>query len=170
VGDALFALTDLNPIEIRAFASERQITHLYTGKTVRTRFLNNQEVEGTLTFLAPVANPDTRTFPVEISIPNPDYKILEGLTAQIFIPAEPEDVHRISPSILALDDDGVIGIKILDEDNRVIFNPVQIVADMPDYMLVGGLPETIKMITVGQDFVVPGQVVEPVASTGDGLL
>ncbi len=172
VGDELFALADLDPVEVRAFISERKIAHLHTGKIAHATFMNGGEADGTVSFIAPVADAQTRTFPVEISIPNPQGAILEGLTTQIDIPADPLPVHRISPAILTLDDEGTVGVKLVDETNRVRFAPIEIIADMPDGMLIGGLPDKVTVITIGQDFVVPNQLVEPVAAENDedGLL
>ena len=48
----------------------------------------------------------------------------------------------------------------LDENNVVYFQRVQILADDPEGVWVTGLPTSVKLITVGQDFVVPGQTVD----------
>ena len=127
-------------------------------------------MEGFVSYVAPAANPETRTFAIEVTIDNPDNKIVEGMTVEIYLPMPEQQLHKISPSILSLNDDGQIGVKTLDDQNVVSFVPVQIVADKADYMLIDGLPETARVITVGQDFVVGGQTVEPTESDADGLL
>lgn len=170
VGDMLFNIVDLDPVELNGFVTEHQIQLITLGKKARARFINNQEIEGTVTYIAPAANPQTRTFEIEISLPNPGNKIIDGMTAQIFIPTEERKVHKISPSVLSLNDEGQVGVKLVTNDNKVEFMPIVILADKPDDMLVGGLPEKARIITVGQDFVIPGQIVKPVAAEGDGLL
>jgi multidrug efflux system membrane fusion protein len=68
----------------------------------------------------------------------------------------------MSPAALTLDDAGVIGVKTVDEKSLVHFYPVELVADGADGIWVGGLPREITIITVGQEFVLPGQTVIPV--------
>ena len=53
-------------------------------------------------------------------------------------------------------------MRIVDESNRVRFQTVEVMEDGPQGVWVTGLPATTRLITVGQEFVVAGQVVEPV--------
>ena len=71
--------------------------------------------------------------------------------------------HRVSPAVLSLSNDGEIGIKAVDEDGIVLFYPVEILGGTEDLIWVGGLPETLDMIVVGQEFVLDGQQVQPVS-------
>ena len=70
--------------------------------------------------------------------------------------------HRVSPAILTLTDDGMIGVKTLGPDNRVRFHPIQIIGDGADGVWLSGLPNRITLITVGQEFVAEGQTVRPI--------
>ena len=58
----------------------------------------------------------------------------------------------------------------MNAQNKVQFVPVTILSDTSDYMWVLGLPDNVRLITVGQDFVSHGQTVRPVVADGDGLL
>ena len=84
------------------------------------------------------------------------------MTAEIHITTRTVTAHRISPAILALDDRGVVGVRIIEQGNRVRFVPVKIISDGPDGMWVAGLPPTVTIITVGQEYVTNGQVVNPI--------
>lgn len=170
VGGALFTIVKLNPIEITGYVSERQIGHIQTGAKTHVKFLNGLETTGKITYVAPAADPQTRTFRIIVSADNTDAQIKDGLTAQLHVPATQEAAHRISPSILTLDDEGRIGVKLVDQENRVVFMPVNILADETQAMWVTGLPENARIITVGQEFVKDGQTVEPVTTESDGLL
>jgi len=68
----------------------------------------------------------------------------------------------MSPAALTLDDTGVIGVKTVDAQNIVRFHPVQLVSDGLDGIWVAGLPREATIITVGQEFVLPGHEVTPV--------
>lgn len=169
-GTKLFEIVDLNPVEIVGFLTEKQMAHVTEGVEVTTKFLDGQVVAGKITFIASAANQETRTFKIEVTIENQDYQIKEGLTAKLQLPVNEAKAYKISPSILSLSDDGSVGVKTVSADNIVRFMPISLLKDTPEYLWISGLPEKVKIITVGQDFVVPGQVVKPVLSEGDGLL
>ncbi len=170
VGDTMFTIVDMDPIELVVFVSERNISSIRLGHEASAEFHNSDTVMGKVSYIAPVADQATRTFRVEISTPNPDYSIKDGLTVKVRISVEEKKAHKISPSVLSLNDVGQVGVKIVDAQNNVQFVPVTILSDTPDYMWILGLPENVKLITVGQDFVSHGQTVRPVAADGDGLL
>ncbi len=103
-------------------------------------------------------------------MPNEDYLIKEGLPSEITIPLAQQKAYKISPSVLALLDDGSVGVKVLDENDVVLFLPITLLKDTPDYLWVSGLPDNIRLITVGQEFVTQGQTVKPIAADDAGLL
>ncbi len=165
-GTSLFDVVDLDPIEISGFLTEKQITHAHEGMLVEAELLNGEEVNGAISFIAPVASVETRTFEMEITFSNEAYKIKEGLTAKIKIPVREMNAYKISPSILSLTDSGAVGVKIVNADNRVEFKEIRLLKDTPEHLWISGLPETVRIITVGQEFVVSGQEVEPVLEEG----
>lgn len=170
VGDEIVRLVDLDPITVRGYVTEHSMAGVKKGNTARVVFVNGTEKTGVISYVAPAANPETRTFATEVTLDNADNTIVEGMTVEIYMPMPEKQLHKISPSVLSLNDDGVVGVKTLDDQNKVSFTPVEIVTDRADYMLIDGLPETVRVITVGQDFVVDGQIVEPTESEGDSLL
>ena len=170
VGEPLFQVVELNPIEFVGYVSERRIRDISTGKDAQAEFLDGSILKGKVSYIAPAADAETRTFRVLISAANENQQIREGLTAKIRIPVENKKAHKISPSILALNDAGQVGVKVVGEGSKVKFVPVTILADEPKAMWISGLPEKARIITVGQEFVIDGQVVNPVQVKEDGLL
>ena len=170
VGEEMFTIVDLDPIEAAAYISERRVQEVEKGQPAHAEFLNGDKIDATVSYIAAAADDQTRTFRVIISAENPEKKIRDGLTAKIRIPVADRKAHKISPSILALDDVGKIGVKIVNAENKVEFVPVTILADKSDAMWISGPAETARFITVGQEFVIEGQLVEPVEAEGDGLL
>ncbi len=161
-GADLYKMVDLDPLKLVGFVSERNVAYLNAAASAQIRFLNGEVATGKVSFVAKDADPDTRTFKVEIYMPNANYTYRSGLTAEMRIPSARVKAHRISPAILALDDDGEIGVKIVDAQNKVQFQKITILADEPDSMWILGLPEQANIIVVGQDYVIPGQTVKPV--------
>ena len=70
----------------------------------------------------------------------------------------------ISPSVLTLNDAGVVGVRTVDANDTVRFKPVEILADETQGVWIGGLPERVRLIVVGQEFVVEGERVTPVTT------
>lgn len=160
-GDRIATLVDLDPVKVVGQVSEREVGQLHLGKAGEARLSGGAAAPGLVSYIAASADPTTRTFRVELSVPNPDRRIVDGLTAQLRIPLEPRPAHRLPPSVLTLADDGTIGVKILEEGNRVRFLPVQILGDDADGVWLGGLPEAVTVVVVGQEFVAAGQTVAP---------
>ena len=162
IGDIVARIVDLDPILAVGFASQRDIAQLEVGDPGRIRLVGGQELEGRVRFLSAVADPETRTFRIEIEAENPGSLIPDGLIAELILPSEETPAHRVSPAILSLTDEGTVGIKTLGADNRVEFHPVRIIGEDADGVWLAGLPERVTVITVGQDYVTPGQHVDAV--------
>jgi multidrug efflux system membrane fusion protein len=106
-----------------------------------------------------VADEATRTFTVELEVENRDGQLRAGGTAELRVPAEVVLAHRISPSLLTLDDAGNVGVKIVNDQGEVEFVVADIALSSYDGVWLAGLPETATIITVGQGYVAPGSVV-----------
>ena len=102
----------------------------------------------------------SRTFAIELEVDNPDFELRAGITARMEIETEKVMAYRISPALIAFQDDGSFGVKIVDEDNRVVFVIGDIVSSEPDALWLGSLPEKMRLITSGQGFVRDGDEVE----------
>lgn len=161
-GEEVAVIIDLDPLRIRGQVSERNLGDIRTGDTGQVRLVGGDQVEGQVTYIGATADERTRTFPVELEVPNPDNEIIENLTAEIRLPLTETSAHRIEASLLSLSDDGVIGVKSVDNDGTVVFNPIEILGDSDGAVWVSGLPETATIITVGQEFVVADERVIPV--------
>ncbi len=170
VGDDVFSVVDMDPIEFAGFISERRIQEIKPGSEANVRFLDGGNIKAKVTFIAPTADAQTRTFRVVVQSENKDSQIKEGLTVKLHIPVDKKKAHKISPSILSLNDEGQMGVKVVNDQNVVEFVPVKILADKPDGMYITGPPSPSRFITVGQDFVKEGQKVNPVESDAGGLL
>jgi multidrug efflux system membrane fusion protein len=165
VGNACATVIDLDPMLLVGRVSERDVHKLRLDTVASGVLIDGTRVEGKLTFIGQQSDVSTRTYPVEIQVPNPDYALRSGVTTQISIPVETVLAHRISPALLALDDEGRVGVRTLDHDNRVVFNLVKIINDEGGSVWITGLPEVATLITVGQELVVPHQQVDVVIET-----
>jgi len=157
VGHVVANIVDLDPVLIVGEVTERAVKMLKTGTPAVAQTLSGQPLSGTVSYISKVASSSTRTFRVEVSVANPENAISAGLTAQMSLNLGTAKAHFISPAVLTLSSDGVLGVKILDEDGIVRFHTGSIVEDTPEGLWVEGLPDKIELITVGQEFVHTGQ-------------
>ncbi len=164
-GDPIARILDLDPVLAVAQIGERDRDKVSVGGPARVTFIGGAEAVGTIRFIAAEADPTTRTFRIEVELSNPQGAIADGVTAELHLPREKIFAHRVSPAILTLTDEGVLGVKTLGPGNRVRFHPVQILGDESDGIWLSGLPERVTLITVGQDFVIDGQTVRPIDET-----
>ncbi len=163
VSDQIGTVVDLDPLKVTGQISERNVREVKIGMAGSMVLSDGTEVDGEISYVASVSDPSTRTFKIELLVPNADSNILAGLAAQLRLPAGEEMAHSVSPSVLTLSDNGQIGIKTVDADNTIRFWPVQILDDGPQGTWVSGLPEIATIVIVGQDYVGVGQKVVPVA-------
>jgi len=120
---------------------------------------------GKVRYVSPSSEPDTRTFRVEVELPNPDGIARDGVTAVTRLALPVEKAHKISPAILTLSDEGIVGVRAVDGDDKTAFYPVKVLGGEDDGLWVGGLPEEVTVIVVGQEYVGDGETVQPVFET-----
>lgn len=161
-GNVCVTLMDTDPMLFSGQVPERDVSALQTGKTASVKLISGETVEGNIRYISPVADPNTRTFNIEVEIPNTDRKLRDGLTATAEIKLNPVKAFMVDPSWLTLADDGRIGVRSVTSENRVAFNPVTIIAMDEKQAWVDGLEPGLKVITLGQNFVDAGELVDPV--------
>ncbi len=161
-GDPVARVLDLDPILAVVMISERDVGRISLGGPGHARLITGRKFDGQIRFIAAEAEPETRTFRVEVELQNPDGLVLDGMTTELRLPLEQIRAHRVSPAILSLSDDGEIGVKVLSPENLVRFHPVRIIGDGPDGVWLTGLPDRVTLITVGHEFITEGQSVRPI--------
>jgi multidrug efflux system membrane fusion protein len=162
IGDAVAELVDTDPLIIVGEVNEREIGSLAVGRPGTATLVDGTPVTGTIRYLSPVAAQGSRTFRVELAVANPDGVLRAGMTAQLQLATEDTEGHLLAPSLLTLADDGQIGVKSVDSSNTVRFNAVELLRSTEKGIWVTGLPSVLDVITVGQGFVIEGQLVDPV--------
>ncbi|NVO27716.1 efflux RND transporter periplasmic adaptor subunit [Donghicola sp. C2-DW-16] len=160
-GSLCGTVIQLDPIKVVGFVPETEVNRIEMGAKAGARLTTGQQVVGRVTFLSRSADEVTRTFRVEIDVANPDLDIREGQTAEVAISAPGAKAHLLPQSSLTLNDDGALGVRVVDTGDIVRFIPVKVLRDTVDGIWVSGLPETVSVIVVGQEYVVDGVTVKP---------
>ncbi|MBY6092741.1 efflux RND transporter periplasmic adaptor subunit [Maritimibacter alkaliphilus] len=162
-GSLCATVTQLDPVKLVAYVPELQVDRVKMGAMAAGRLASGgAQVRGQVTYIARSADPETRTFQVEVTVANPDLAIRDGQTVEMSISAEGVLAHLLPQSVLTLNDDGVLGVRVVDGDSKAAFVPVTLMRDTATGVWLTGLPEQADVIVIGQDFVIAGV---PVAAT-----
>ena len=165
-GTPVATILSLDPILVKAEVSEVDLSAVSVGSTAKVRLVNGTEMDGTVRLVAREASAQTRTFPVEIALPNPDLTLPSGMTAEVSVFAAPTRAVVVPRSIITLADDGQLGLRVVGSDNLAQFAAVQIIDDTPEGLVVTGVPEGVRIITAGQDLVRNGEKVDVAPEVG----
>ena len=165
-GDPVATFVENQTLIVTGSVSENDIAAVETGMPGEAALVTGQDVAGTVRYVAPVAQDNTRTFTVELEVSNPDGKLPAGVTAEIRLPVGTVKAHKISPALLTLDDKGNLGVKTVDTTGMVVFNRADISTSSSDGIWILGLPEQASIIVQGQGFVKPGELVDAIVDEG----
>jgi multidrug efflux system membrane fusion protein len=159
-GGEVAVVADLDPIVVAGWMTEKEVAGVLPGTGATAKLSDGREISGTITYLSPQADPVTRMYKVELRAPNADYSIRSGLTAVLSVPHEKVMAALVSPASVLLSDEGVVGLLLADEEGVTRFCPVEIAQSAPEGFWVTGAPEKTILVTLGKDFVRPGQKVK----------
>ncbi len=157
-GGEVLEIVRNDPLIAQIEVRQSEITSVSLGQSAQVVFQGGREAEGRVRFIAPVATAETRTFRVEVEVPNPGNVVPAGLSAQISLAMDGVRAHRLSPALIRLDDAGRIGVFVVDDDGQTLrFAPVQIVQARAEAIWVTGLEDRARVVTISQGALSDGQ-------------
>ncbi len=159
VGQPLLQLASLNPIYVDIDIPASQLQQM-AGVTRAKLQYNNQIIHGELLNISETGDVATRTMRVRFSAPNPNHTIKGQVGVMVSLLLPTANAHKLKKSVLGLNDAGVLGVKLVNNDNIVEFIAVKTLSEEGDFIWVSGLPAKVKVITEGGAFVNNGTKVE----------
>ena len=158
-GDVIAELIDDSTFKVSAHVAQQVLSQLRVGQKVSVSLITGESLSGTISFIGSAAEPQTRSFIVEALVQNPSNSIAAGVSATLSIPVEEVEATFITPSALSLGDNGTLGVKVLDDNDRVLFIPIELVSTTLDGAWVTGISNQSRVVTLGQGFVNVGEKV-----------
>jgi len=162
MGKDIAQIVSIDPILAVVEVAERNLAGVHLGDAAEIRLVTGKKAQGKVRFISKSASASTRTYRVDVEVPNADGTIPDGITAEVAIPMAPVPAARVPRSALTFSSAGDLGVRIVDPGNKVAFVKVSVVDDQQEFMWVGGIADNARVIVQGQDFVREGQVVEAV--------
>ena len=163
-GQPCGTMIELDPLLVVGDAPETEAARLRVGAPAQAKLVSGQVLNGVVRYVSRDADPQTRTYHVEISVRNPGNVVRSGLSAELRVGAGRGPAHLVPVSALVLDAAGRQGVRHVLPDARVAFAPVTVLEETAQGMWVSGLSGQARVITVGQSFVADGQKVRVAAA------
>jgi multidrug efflux system membrane fusion protein len=158
-GQPCGTMIELDPLLVVGDVPETEAGKLQVGAAATARLVSGQTLAGHIRYVARDADPQTRTYHLEVTIPNPRMAVRSGLSAEVHIGAGSGPAHLAPVSSLVLDSAGRQGVRYVTADGRVAFAAVKVMEETADGLWVTGLSGPVQLIVVGQSYVADGQKV-----------
>jgi membrane fusion protein, multidrug efflux system len=163
-GREIATIVALDPMLAVVEVAERRLAGIKVGDSADVRLVTGESASGKIRFVSKTASQTTRTYRVEIELPNADGRIPDGITAEVTLPLSAVPATRVPRSALTFSSTGSLGVRTVGTHDTVGFVPISVIEDEQNYMWVTGIADGTRVIVQGQDFVREGQLVEPVAA------
>jgi RND family efflux transporter MFP subunit len=110
-----------------------------------------EKFSGRIARLAPVLDPATRTFPIEIEIPNPTFRLKPGMYARVGITTGENANAIVVPTNAVVDaGGGRRGVFLAQADNTALLRPVEVGIEKDDVTeILSGVAAGDRIVTTG---------------------
>jgi Cu(I)/Ag(I) efflux system membrane fusion protein len=158
-GEALFSVADLSTVWVKADVYEFQVTQIRPGQMVEitSDALPDKVLHGRVDFIEPGANPQTRTIPVHVHVPNPAMRLRPGMYVRATFVSPSERETLVVPRSAVLDTGTRKLVYIAKSDG--VFEAREIQAGPPSeelYPVLAGLKAGEQVVTNG-NFLIDSQ-------------
>ncbi len=159
-GDKIVKIVDLDPIFLSASANENEVMSLEINQEGFAILNNGEKFKGHINYISSSADTNTRNFKIQLEVKNSKKKILSGLSGEIQVSLPPTNAFFIPASVVTLNPNGDLGIKII-EDNKVKFFKIDIISDTgKGFWIKNNNFDELILISRGQEFVIEGELVD----------
>ena len=154
-GQGAFTLVDLDVVKVRIGIPEADVDMMRNGQpaTVTLPAIADATFAGRVTSVGVTADPATRTYAVEITVPNPAHRLKQGMVAEASVEGGRQTTAITVPAVAVIRDaDGATLLYLLDERTHRVHGRRVTVGTTR-----GGDVEIEKGLTAGELVVVAGQ-------------
>jgi membrane fusion protein (multidrug efflux system) len=171
-GTAIGRLIDLNPIKVFAGVPERYAADLHVGDQAELVFesLGQQTYSARIRYVGSAVDPQNRTFPIEISLPNPGGLIKPQMVANMAVTRSAVDGAIVLPQdALVRVESGYVAFVAVERDGVQVAEVRQVELGPSRRNLVvaeSGIQPGDRVIVVGQREVEDGDRINVVGERG----
>ncbi|WGF86817.1 efflux RND transporter periplasmic adaptor subunit [Marinivivus vitaminiproducens] len=162
IADPVATVIEQDPFLVVAEVPETTVHDLEVGQNGTAKLSDGRTVEGRLRYVASEAREATRTFKVELEVPNPSQRFISQSSAELSLVVGETEAVPVPTAFLVLDESDLLGVYAVDDKGIVRFHSGDIVRADTSRVWLAGLPGDLRIITRGQGFVREGDEVEAV--------
>ena len=144
-------VVDISSVRLVVNVVERDLKELRSGASAKVEVdaFPGEMFQGRIARVAPVLDPATRTAPIEIEIPNSDFRLKPGMYARVGITTETKKETLVVPVDAVADLGGRRGV-FQHLNGIAIFRAIEVGTEGEELIeVVGGLSEGDQVITTG---------------------
>lgn len=159
----ILTIARTKPVKIVINVSESELSKVKKGMPAIVTFdtYGDEIFEGTVTMVSPTVDNASRTFGVEVTIPNSDGKVLPGMFGRVELNlGTARRVVVPDKAVVKQPGSGNHYVYVLNPDGTVSYNQVQLGQRLGDsYELIGGVESGSEVIISGQSRLANGMKV-----------
>ena len=171
-GTAVARVVQADTIRIMSGVPERYAAEVAAGAgaTVSFDVLPGDAFAGSITYVGEVVDPDTRTFPVELTLPNPGGLVKPGMVADVSVTQGelPDAIVAPRQALVSMEDGQVVFVvEGAGGETVAAARAVEVAASQGNDVVIGsGLAPGDRLVVVGQQGLTDGDRVRVVAGEG----
>ncbi|WP_294177532.1 efflux RND transporter periplasmic adaptor subunit [uncultured Coprobacter sp.] len=152
-GEPVVTIEQMSPVKLLVNVSESFYTRVKKGMdvNVKVEVYGDEIFQGKVSLIYPTVDPQTRTFPVEIKLPNKDLKVRPGMFARVTMNFGTQN-HVVAPDLSIIKQAGSGDRYIyVYKDGKVSYNKVLLGRRMDDkYEIISGVSDGDQVVVAGQ--------------------
>lgn len=160
----ILTVAQVQPVKIVINVSESELAHVKKGMPAEIKFdtYGDEQFNGTVTMVAPTVDADSRTFGVEITVNNPENRILPGMFGRVKLNlGEAEHVVVPDRAIVKQPGSGNHYIYVYNNNGTVSYNKVELGQRIGNtYEIISGVNPGAQVVVSGQSKLADGASVE----------
>ena len=144
-------VVDISRVRMIANVVEKDLKQLQSGDSTRVEVdaFPGETFTGRIARVSPILDPQTRTAPIEVEIPNPSFRLKPGMYARVGITLRTLEDALVVPATSLVDLGGRRGV-FQPLNDVAVFRMVQVGTEQRDLVeILGGLAEGAEVITTG---------------------
>ena len=149
----ILTVARVQPVKIVINVSESDLSRIHKGMPANVRFdtYGDENFSGTITLVSPIVDSQSRTFGVEITLPNADSRILPGMFGRVDLNLGQAD-HVVVPDKAVVKQPGSGSHYVyVYSDGKVSYNKVTLGRRLGDtYELIEGVEPGAQVVVSGQ--------------------
>ncbi|HUH11608.1 MAG TPA: efflux RND transporter periplasmic adaptor subunit [Longimicrobiales bacterium] len=171
-GTPVVRIVDVTPVKVSGGVPERFAAEVSTGREVEIVLdaLGERIVRGTISFVGSTVSEQSRTFPIEVEVPNAGGLIKPEMVANIRLPLrEVRDALVVPQQALVRSESGFMAYVVVERDGAEVAERRNVVVGATqgnEALITAGLEAGDRVVVVGQQKVADGDAVVVVEREG----